>query len=111
MENKPTVLVTRPAGQASGLCSALEQLGYDAFSQPMLELVALEQPIDGQQQHISGLDQYQHIIFISGNAVHFGMAWIGPSWPSLPAGPRWHRCGSCRSRFRRRRRPHRPGSG
>jgi uroporphyrinogen-III synthase len=98
MEAKPAVLVTRPAGQAAGLCSALEQLGYDAFSHPMLELVALERPDEPQQRHISGLDRYQHIIFISGNAVHFGMAWIGPSWPSLPAGPRWHAIGDSTAR-------------
>lgn len=94
MVEKPAVLVTRPAGQAAGLCKGLEGLGFTAHSEPMLELVAIDQPGKRQQQYIADLDRYQHIIFISGNAVRFGMRWIGAAWPGLPIGPTFHAIGS-----------------
>ena len=39
------------------------------------------------------LDQYQHVIFISSNAVHFGMALIEDHWPQLPLGLTWYAIG------------------
>jgi uroporphyrinogen-III synthase len=93
MDKRPAVLVTRPAGQAGALCASLEQAGFSACSQPMLELVALATADDLQQQVLAGLDQYQHIIFISGNAVDFGMGWIRSAWPALPDGPAWYAIG------------------
>jgi uroporphyrinogen-III synthase len=39
------------------------------------------------------LDQFQHIIFISTNAVAFGMEWINQYWPQLPLGMHWHGIG------------------
>ena len=75
MGAKPAVLVTRPAGQAAGLCAGLEARGYHPLSQPMLELVPLDS-LQEQQQCIVDLNQYQHIIFVSGNAVDFALPWI-----------------------------------
>ena len=93
MAPKPAVLVTRPAAQAGALCAGLQHLGFRTHSQPMLELLPLEVLGSTQKKYIARLDQYQHVIFISGNAVNFGMQWILEAWPELPA-PTWHAIGS-----------------
>lgn len=92
------VLVTRPPGQEGGLCNSLEQAGYAAFHQPLLELQALERLPEGQRQHVIDLDLYQHVIFISGNAVRYGMARIEDFWPQLPLGITWYGVGSSTAR-------------
>ncbi len=89
MGNNPVVLVTRPEGQASALCDQLSELGFEPRCQPMLELVSLENLSAGAAQCVAQLDGYDHIIFISGNAVRFGMNWILPAWRKLPKGPNW----------------------
>ena len=88
-----TVLVTRPAGQAQGLCQSLVAAGYRAHSQPLLELQPLPEPDPLQRAIVLDLDQYQHIIFVSGNAVHYGMASIEDYWPQLPVGVCWYAIG------------------
>ncbi|MFK8048668.1 MAG: uroporphyrinogen-III synthase [Halioglobus sp.] len=93
MGHKPVVLVTRPEGQASSLCDQLRHLGFEPRSEPMLELASLESLSEAAIRSINQLDQYDHIIFISGNAVRFGMHWIRPLWPKLPAGPNWFAVG------------------
>ena len=91
--DRRSILVTRPAGQAEALCAALEVAGYTAHSQPLLELQALTELAPPQRQLLLDLDRYQHVIFISGNAVHFGMACIEDYWPQLPAGLNWYAIG------------------
>ena len=90
---KGSVLVTRPAGQACALCDALRGAGYAAYSQPLLELQAVPQLSPPQRQLLLGLDSYQHIIFISGNAVSFGMPCIENYWPQLPVAVNWYAIG------------------
>lgn len=98
MASKPAVLVTRPEGQAAGLVSGLEEMGFAAYSQPMLELHAAGSPAETPRRLIQGLNHYQHIIFISTNAVHFGMGWIKQYWPTLPPQPLWHAIGEATSK-------------
>ncbi len=88
-----SVLVTRPAGQNEALCAAVEAAGYTAHSQPLLELHALSQFSPSQRQLLLDLDRYQHVIFISGNAVHFGMACVEDYWPQVPVGLTWYAIG------------------
>lgn len=59
----------------------------------MLELEALEvlDPVD--RQRVLDLDLYQHVIFVSANAVRFGMEWIEDAWPQLPVGLNWYAVG------------------
>jgi uroporphyrinogen-III synthase len=84
MGNRGAVLVTRPEGQAEALCEALAARGFTAFAQPLLELQPL--PSVGPEAHatIENLADYRHIIFISGNAVRFGLPEIQARWPQLP---------------------------
>ena len=89
------VLVTRPEGQAAGLLAALEQAGAQACHYPVMAISALTEPEHIQQckQRIMALDEYQQVIFISSNAVHYGVDWIEQYWPQLPVGIQWHGIG------------------
>ena len=87
------VLVTRPPGQAQELCAAVAAAGFTAHSLPMLQLLPLAEPAPAQRQLVQDLDRFQHIIFVSGNAVRFGMAWLESHWPQLPLGLQWYAVG------------------
>jgi uroporphyrinogen-III synthase len=93
--SKAAVLVTRPAGEAAEtFCSAVAAAGYPVYSQPLLELQPLSQLSSAQRKCLLELDLYQHVIFISGNAVRFGMAQTENYWPQLPVGLNWYAIGS-----------------
>ena len=96
---RPRVLVTRPAGQADSLCAAVEARGCKVYSQPLLELRPLASLSPAQQQRIVDLDLYQHVIFISANAVRFGMDCIEDYWPQLPVGLNWYAVGERTARL------------
>ena len=87
------VLVTRPAGQGNELCAALERAGFTAHSLPLLQLLPLAEPDPAQRQLVLDLDHFHHVIFVSGNAVRWGMAWIESCWPQLPVGLHWYAVG------------------
>lgn len=93
MAASPAVLVTRPSGQQRQLSAAVASAGYAVHCLPLLELQALEQLGAEQRALILDLDHYQHVIFISGNAVRFGMHWIEDFWPQLPVGLNWYAIG------------------
>ncbi|MDG2047171.1 MAG: uroporphyrinogen-III synthase [Halioglobus sp.] len=89
------VLVTRPAGDASDmLCASLKMDGYKVFSQPLLVLQGSPKLTVAQCQMVLQLDLYQHVIFISSNAVHFGMPLIEDRWPHLPIAVNWYAIGA-----------------
>jgi uroporphyrinogen-III synthase len=93
------VLVTRPQGEAADvLCAAVKAEGYEAYSQPLLELSGLPQLPAAQRHMVLDLDHYQHIIFISANAVRFGMALVSDHWPQLPVGINWYAVGAATAR-------------
>ena len=99
MASKPVVLVTRPESQAADLCAALSAAGYRVRSQPLLQLQALPELAPAQREQVMNLDRYQHIIFISGNAVRFGMALIEDYWSRPPTGPTWYAIGAATARL------------
>ena len=92
------ILVTRPQGQAAALCEALAAAGYRVHSLPLLEIQPLPEPSPAQRQLVLDLDRYQHVIFISGNAVRYGMSWIEDYWPQLPVGLSWYAIGEATAR-------------
>ena len=94
MGSRGAVLVTRPPGQAQALCAALAASGFAAFEQPLLELLKLPELAPDSQLHIENIDKYQHVIFVSGNAVRFGMEKILSLWPQLPEGINVYAIGS-----------------
>ena len=88
------VLITRPLGAAAdSLRAATEAAGYTVYHQPLLELQGITSLSAAQRDRLLELHRYQHIIFISANAVHFGMAWIEAFWPQLPVGLCWYAMG------------------
>ncbi len=76
-----SALVTRPAAQAGGLCAAIEAEGGTAIRAPMIDI----RPLADRKQHavIDHLADYHKIIFISRNAVEFGLQRIQERKQSL----------------------------
>lgn len=99
-----SVLVTRPAGQAEGLLTQLSAAGFGPLHHfPLLQLSPLQQLAPEQRQYVLDLDLYQHIIFISANAVRFGLQRIDDCWPQLPAGVSWYAIGDTTAQLLRDR--------
>lgn len=95
-----SVLVTRPVGEAAeGLCRAVSEAGFAVYHQPLLSLAALPQLSGAQRGLIQNLDNYHHVIFISANAVRFGMARIEDYWPQLPTGINWYAIGEATAKL------------
>jgi uroporphyrinogen-III synthase len=67
-----TIVVTRPKHQAEGLCSLIEQQGWNAIRFPTLEIVTIENKAISQQ--LKAINKYQWLIFVSTNAVNFAVA-------------------------------------
>ncbi len=82
----PRVLVTRPAGQADGLCERLRSAGFSVSREPLLALEPLGELAPSGRRLVQDLDRFQHCIFISRNAVHFGLALLFDYWPRWPVG-------------------------
>ena len=93
------ILVTRPKGQAEKLLAGIHAAGGTGVHYPVMQIAPLDKTVDATiyqtcKQLIMDIDQFQHIIFISGNAVKFGMEWISQYWPQLPIGLKWYGIGS-----------------
>jgi uroporphyrinogen-III synthase len=65
----------------------------------MLQLLPLPEPVAARHQVLLELDQFRHIIFVSGNAVRWGMALIESRWPRLPVGLCWYAVGDATARL------------
>jgi len=66
------VLVTRPAHQASHFINLLQQSGARTYALPTIEIQALTIS-DELKQHLLQSSRYQIVIFISANAVQWGI--------------------------------------
>jgi uroporphyrinogen-III synthase len=77
------VLVTRPAGQAAGLCRLAEAAGYEAVQ---LAAIEIREPVDLEAlQALAGkLHTYDLAVFISVNAVTHGLDYLltRRDWPT-----------------------------
>ncbi len=95
------ILVTRPESQAGELVSALQACGAETALLPMMQIKPVTDQADADnatakliKSQVLDLDQYQHVIFISTNAVNYGVAWIERYWPQLPVGICWYAIGA-----------------
>ena len=70
------VLVTRPVHQAGGFIAQLQAAGATAFALPAIEITPLALNAITQQQLLA--QRYQLIIFISANAVLYGLSTVRP---------------------------------
>jgi uroporphyrinogen-III synthase len=76
------VLVTRPAGQAAGLCRLAEDAGYEAVPLAAIEIREPDDPA-ALQALVGTLQHYDLAVFISVNAVNHGLDYIlaQRDWP------------------------------
>ena len=74
------VLVTRPAHQAEGLCSRIEQAGGRAIPLPLIE-IGEPSDMEAARQQLDGLAENDIVIFVSANAVQRSSLYIGNRWP------------------------------
>ncbi|MGD8559632.1 MAG: uroporphyrinogen-III synthase, partial [Gammaproteobacteria bacterium] len=77
-----TVVVTRPAHQADGLCQLVEQHGGTALRFPVLDITGPDDEASVVAM-IQRLAEFDMAIFISPNAVQWGMKLAGALPPAL----------------------------
>ncbi|WP_444945828.1 uroporphyrinogen-III synthase [Microbulbifer sp. VTAC004] len=90
------ILTTRPAHQSGSWCALLQAEGAQVENIPMLGIEPLESD-DARQaikKPILDFDQVEVAIFVSQNAVHYGVNWLEDYWPQLPQGPRYYAIGA-----------------
>lgn len=76
------ILNTRPVQQAGSLSQQIRDHGGRVLEFPVIEIAAL--PDNPQrQQRIQQLDHYDMVIFVSANAVHYGLAALAGQHPLL----------------------------
>ncbi|MGH1372316.1 MAG: uroporphyrinogen-III synthase [Cellvibrionaceae bacterium] len=88
---KPTlndwrVLNTRPDAQAEKWQQALTEAGAVTVRLPLMAIEALTDSaqIQAIKDRIMSVSDYQHAIFVSQNAAHYGLDWLDQYWPELP---------------------------
>lgn len=90
------VVITRPEAQAAPWAAQLESLGFATARLNLLALAAVEDEtkIRAIKNKILNFDLYQKAVFVSQNAVDYGMAWLENYWPQLPTGIDYFAVGS-----------------
>lgn len=82
------VVITRPDAQAAPWAEQLQTVGFSCEVLTLLQIsaVAEDDKIRAIKNKILDFDLYQKAIFVSQNAVDYGMAWLEDYWPQLPIG-------------------------
>ena len=82
------VVITRPEAQAVVWHEQLQSLGFNCARLNLLEIspVVGDDKIRAIKNKILDFDLYQKVIFVSQNAVDYGMGWLEDYWPQLPIG-------------------------
>lgn len=89
-----TLLVTRPAHQQGPISRRLQALGATPLALPTLAIAGLDtEALKQAKSYVMELDTYQHVIFISTNAVEHGLALVDNYWPQLPAYQQYYAIG------------------
>lgn len=70
-----TIVITRPRDQATQLTQGIEQAGGTALLYPLLEIAEIQDK-QALREQLSRLAQFELAIFISPNAVRYGLAAI-----------------------------------
>lgn len=70
-----TIMITRPAHQAGALTQAINSAGGEAFLFPTLAILPAK-PTQENKERLQNIKQYDFIIFISPNAVEYGLEQI-----------------------------------
>lgn len=83
--NGRAVLVTRPAGQAERLCQLIHEAGGEPIAFPTLEIRAASDPEQARQLLA---ERWDIMLFVSRNAVKYGVALFPPAWRPEPGSER-----------------------
>jgi uroporphyrinogen-III synthase len=84
------VIITRPEKQALIWAKKLGLCDIDSKIIPLLEIKSFQDSAEMElvvrpiKNCMLNLDLYQKIIFVSQNAVEYGMEWIENYWPQIP---------------------------
>ncbi len=89
----PGVLLTRPEGYNDVLAGQLRSSGYRVLTRPLLVIAALV-PNAESRRHAMDLDRYDVVVFVSRNAVRFGVSQLQAYWPQWPTKLTWCAVGS-----------------
>lgn len=92
------ILVTRPLLQSQPLVDALRIQGDEAVTLPLLEIIPFTDEVEPEREQtikdiVLNLAHYQHIIFISTNAVKAAWYWVDQYWPQPPETVQWYAIG------------------
>ncbi len=81
------VMITRPQAQVPAWQARLQACGANTVVASLMAIVPVTDDADCQniRQRVEALNSYQHAIFVSQNAVHYGVSWIDEHWSALPA--------------------------
>jgi uroporphyrinogen-III synthase len=81
------VMITRPQAQVPAWRACLTSAGADTVVASLMAIVPISDKADSQavRQRVMALDTYQHVIFVSQNAAHYGLQWIDDCWSKLPS--------------------------
>ena len=99
-QSRYRVIITRPEPQASQWQQHLTEQGLASAVVPVMEIVELADNAARERvkQLVLNLDHYQKAIFVSRNAVHYGLSWLDAYWPQLPLGIDYFAVGSATAR-------------
>jgi uroporphyrinogen-III synthase len=81
------IVITRPREQAEPWAKTLSELGASVSKIALMDIIPIEEPSQIQtiKNQILNLDHYQKVIFVSQNAVKYGLEWINNYWPQMPS--------------------------
>ncbi|GAB2890556.1 uroporphyrinogen-III synthase [Microbulbifer echini] len=90
------ILTTRPTMHADTWSALLRAAGAEVDCIPMLAINPLVEvsALQAIKNRILDFDQTDLAIFVSQNAVRYGVDWLEDYWPQLPQGPRYYAIGA-----------------
>ncbi len=89
------VIASRQHPQNKAWSDKLRAQGYAVLEAPLLEIAAVsDKKLAIANNKVLNLNEYQKLIFVSQNAVDFGVKSIDEFWPQLPMGLSWLAIGS-----------------
>ncbi len=93
---KTLLWATRPSHQNSAWQQQLASLNVDVLTIPLLAIVPVTAEQDRQaiKKNVLDLDHFEHIIFVSQNAVEHAFKWFEDYWPQLPVGVNFYAVGA-----------------
>ena len=87
-----TVLLTRSEEQNRFFNSGLAESDVSVLSKPLLQFSAYPFTEEVKKKVID-LDRFDHIVFVSQNAVRYGLPHLQDYWPQWPEGLMWYAVG------------------